>query len=279
MISPGANRFARRVLLPAALALLLGLIFGFLAPSFLKTWRYVLHVDGALSSESFDSLSDILARRVRLFPHHFRVGKASLASGEGGTYHLIVRSRDDPSHFLAALLSPNLVELREARRATDGAQPPDGFFQAVLPIPEYDMMKLPERKVADRPIFLSQSPGMRLQKVKSVRTWTTRTATRDPVISLEFAPGDAERFADLTGRLAAGPEGTLLALLIDDRVVTAGIVDQRVEGGRVDLMDVATKEDAALIAAMIEAGPLPPGLALRAEPLQPPSPSPRTPAP
>jgi len=190
---------------------------------------------------------------------------------DDGTYHLIVRSRDDPSEFLAALVSPNLVELREARRAADGAQPPDGFSQALLPVPKYDMMKLPERKVADTPVFLSQSPGMRLHQVKSVRTWTTRTATRDPVISLEFLDRDAERFADLTGRLADGPEGTLLALLIDDRIVTAGVVDQRVEGGRVDLMDVATKEDAALIAAMIEAGPLPHGLTLRAEPLQSPN--------
>jgi len=280
MTSPAASHLIRRVLIPAAFVLFIGVLFGLLAPSFLTTWPYAVYVEGTLSPEARESLSQTLADRVRLFPHHFRVSKASLAVSEDGTYTLIVRSREDPADFVAAMLSPNVRELREARRAEDGADPLEGFYLAVLPTPEYDMMKFPERNVREQPIFLSQSPGMTLRKVASVKMWTAKTTTRDPVISLEFLEEDAPRFADLTGRLAQGPDGTMLAMLIDGKVITAGIVDDRIEGGRVELRDVATKEDAALIAAMIEAGPLPPGVILRAEEQPPPtSRLPRTPAP
>ncbi len=270
MTSPAAKQFTRRVLLPAGFVLIVGVIFGIFAPTLFNTWSYAVYVDGDLSPESREALSKVLANRVRLFPRHFRLNKATLVVSEDGTYLVVVRSRNEPSEFIASLLNPNVIELREARRADEGATTPEGFSHAILPVPEYDILKIPQRKIREEPIFLSESPGMVLRKLQSVRMWTNKKVSRDPVISLEFAEEDAWRFAELTGRLAEGPEGTMLALLIDGKVSTAGVVDARIEGGRVDLRDVATKEDASLIAAMIEAGPLPDGVKLRVEKQEPP---------
>ena len=269
MTSPAAQQFARKVLLPAAFVLILGGSFAVFAPSLFNTSSYAVYVDGDIAPESREALSEVLANRVRLFPRHFRLNRATLAVSEDGTHFVVVRSRNEPSEFIASLLNPNVIELREARRADEGDRTPEGFSDAILPVPEYDILKIPRRKIREEPIFLSQSPGMVLQKPQSVRMWTNKKISLDPVISLEFAEEDAPRFAQLTGRLAQGPEGTMLALLIDGKVTTAGIVDARIEGGSVDLRDVATKEDAALIAAMIEAGPLPDGVKLRAEKQEP----------
>ncbi len=265
MISSGPSIFLRRAILPVAVILVLGLAAAIYMNSLFDVWIYHIEVEGEPSIESLERLRDLLAERVRLFTPHFRVRRATFGVLEDGTYVVSARSRFEPSDFISALLSPNVVELREARNAPEGAEPPEGFCASVLKIPEYNLDNLPECTFHEKPIFLSDSPGMVMRRVKSVNVWLMKKLTRDPVISIEFDGGQAEDFAELTGGIAAAADDAMLALLIDGEAKTAAVVKERIEGGRVELRGVATKEQARLIGAIIEAGPLPADLRLRAE--------------
>jgi len=264
MTSTGRRVFVRHVILPLLLILLLGLAAALYRTSSIETWSYLIKVEGDPSHESLQRLPELLARRVRLFPSYFHVGRAAVGVLEDGSYVVSARSRSEPLDFISALVNPNVVELREAINAAEGAEPPEGFRDSVLPIPEYKLEDISDFTIRERPIFLSESPGMLVREVKSVKVWLTKTLTRDPVISIEFADNDAAAFAELTGRIADA-DGGMLALLVDGELKTAGVVEKKIEGGRAELRAVPTKEQARFLSAIIEAGSLPSDLRLRAE--------------
>lgn len=77
--------------------------------------------------------------------------------------------------------------------------------------------------------------------------------TGQPVVSLEFTSDGAQLFAEITERNINQP----LAIVLDDQVVTAPMVNQVIYGGQAQITGQFTVEDAETLATQLNAGALP----------------------
>ncbi|ANX01998.1 preprotein translocase subunit SecD [Thermoclostridium stercorarium subsp. leptospartum DSM 9219] len=73
------------------------------------------------------------------------------------------------------------------------------------------------------------------------------------VVALELDESGSEAFAEATGRLVGKP----IAIFMDDQLISAPIVNQKIEGGKAIITGMANAEEAAELAATIRSGALP----------------------
>ncbi|HSA50615.1 MAG TPA: protein translocase subunit SecD, partial [Yinghuangia sp.] len=96
------------------------------------------------------------------------------------------------------------------------------------------------------------------QDLKSATSAFSQQGTGTWEVNLEFTSAGADRFGDITGRLAAGESpANRFAILLDGRVVTAPTVMQQLLGGKAVITGTFTKAEATRLAALLSSGTLP----------------------
>jgi preprotein translocase subunit SecD len=72
------------------------------------------------------------------------------------------------------------------------------------------------------------------------------------VVQIAFGDEDAERFGDLTGRLAGRiPPANQLAIVLGERLLTSPSVDGRIDGGAVDISGDFSRQEAEDLAEQL----------------------------
>lgn len=117
--------------------------------------------------------------------------------------------------------------------------------------PEGEETQLDEESTASATVELAETGlgGDQLSRA----TVQFEQNTGEPVVSLEFTPEGAELFAEITERNINQP----LAIVLDDQVVTAPVVNQVIYGGQAQISGGFTLEDAQTLATQLNAGALP----------------------
>ncbi|WP_461007447.1 SecDF P1 head subdomain-containing protein [Streptomyces capparidis] len=78
------------------------------------------------------------------------------------------------------------------------------------------------------------------------------------LVDMELTDRGGARFAELSGDLAARqPPGNQMAIVLDGHVLSAPAVQQRIEGGRVQIAGSLTRDEAEELAVLITEGTLP----------------------
>jgi preprotein translocase subunit SecD/SecD/SecF fusion protein len=92
---------------------------------------------------------------------------------------------------------------------------------------------------------------------KEVKTSEVRFDSKNnqPIVSLEFNSEGAKKFADATEELA--PTGSSIVIVLDDEVISAPRVNQRIPDGQATISGNFTVESAAELSNLIRAGALP----------------------
>ena len=81
----------------------------------------------------------------------------------------------------------------------------------------------------------------------------------NPVVSLEFDVEGSDKFSEATGRLAqlTNQMDKIIYIVLDDQVISAPIVNERIPSGRAQISGKFTVEEASNLASLIRAGALP----------------------
>ena len=74
-----------------------------------------------------------------------------------------------------------------------------------------------------------------------------------PVVTLELSKEGGEKFAEATGRLI----GQEISLYMDETLIRSPIVGSRITGGKAEITNLSSTEDAAALASKINSGSLP----------------------
>lgn len=74
-----------------------------------------------------------------------------------------------------------------------------------------------------------------------------------PKVDLQFNPEGAQRFEEITGRLV----GKQLAIVLDKKVISAPVVQQKISGGRAEITGKFTTTEANNLALILNTGALP----------------------
>lgn len=98
-------------------------------------------------------------------------------------------------------------------------------------------------------IFTTELTGANLKRAQVVFDQTTG----EPVVGIEFDEAGAEKFADLTSKNIGKP----LAILLDNQVVTAPIVQDQITGGQAQISGGFDTNTARNLAIQLNAGALP----------------------
>ena len=75
----------------------------------------------------------------------------------------------------------------------------------------------------------------------------------NPVVTLELSKEGADKFAEATGRLI----GQEISIYMDDTLIRAPIVGSQITGGKAEITNLSSIEDAAALASKINSGSLP----------------------
>jgi preprotein translocase subunit SecD len=107
-----------------------------------------------------------------------------------------------------------------------------------------------ETGTEDEPgLFPTELTGANLKRAQVVFDQTTG----EPVVGIEFDEEGAEKFAELTGRNIDKP----LAILLDNQVVTAPIVQDQITGGQAQISGDFDTQSARNLSIQLNAGALP----------------------
>lgn len=175
-------------------------------------------ISGDQKKKALESLRDVIERRVNLFG--VSEPNVQLSSFEG-------KDRI-------------LVELPGIRDTN----------QAVEIIGRTAQLVFAEAGTEDKPgIFPTDLTGGNLKRADV----TFDTTSGKPVVSLEFTAEGAEKFAKLTEKNVGKP----LAILLDDAVVSAPIVQDKITGGTAQISGDFTLEEAKNLSLLLNGGALP----------------------
>ena len=136
--------------------------------------------------------------------------------------------------------------------AHNAAPAPDGFQRRVI-VHEY--LKLGTMDVvqkSEEPILVRESPEMAIAHLKSAK-FDRPGRDRLPVITIEFDPADATRFAEIT----EANKGRRLALVIDGEVFTAPKIQGAITGGVVQIQNIVSSNQAFRLYHLLRIGALP----------------------
>lgn len=75
----------------------------------------------------------------------------------------------------------------------------------------------------------------------------------EPVVTLELSQEGGEKFAEATGRLI----GQEISIYMDDTLIRSPIVGTKITGGKAEITNLSSTEDAAALASKINSGSLP----------------------
>lgn len=171
-----------------------------------------------------DGLRDIMEKRVNVFG----VSEPQVAIAEEGDFYRLVielAGIKDPKEAVSQIGRTAFLEFREAVEipAKEGKEPQIGFV----------------------PTGLS---GRYLIKAEAVRD----SSLNQPQIALTFNADGAKMFEEITGRSVGKP----LAIFIDDNLISAPRVNDKISGGRAVITGLSGDE-AKNLANLLNAGALP----------------------
>jgi len=175
---------------------------------------------------------------------------------EGPEVRVSATARRGLETFAETLLRRGLVSFHEGAPATGPNGPlecPEGFRAASFS--DYIFRTkgdFGERVVRRTDLFVREEPEIEIAGLDGC-TYHTEGIFRAPVVTLEFRPADAERFAGISERL----KGKLLAVCVDGEVRAAALLAEAITGGRVQMRGLRDKEVARTLAAILRAGALP----------------------
>ena len=90
-------------------------------------------------------------------------------------------------------------------------------------------------------------------KLAQVQFGNGETTSSEPVVSIEFTPDGAKKFADITSRNV----GRALPVFLDDQLITAPVVQTQISDGRAIVSGGFTLDDAKRLVIQLNAGALP----------------------
>jgi protein-export membrane protein SecD len=124
----------------------------------------------------------------------------------------------------------------------------DTDFNPEEAVKELGQMALLTFKEPDGKVVLTGS-----DVVKSTAGWLTENGNNIPMVDLELTAAGAAKFAEATGRLV----GQKITISMDDTVISAPNVEQKIDGGKATISPMESIEAAVALAEKINAGALP----------------------
>lgn len=200
--------------------------------------------------DSMTGLRDVIERRVNLFGVQEPLVQIQRA-GEG--YRLIVElaGLDDPGQAIKMIGQTPYLEFRE--QMTD--QEREDLITQLRQQFGDEVDKIP----SDSPIFF-KSTELTGKYLKKSLVEFGQTVSK-PAIGLEFNSEGAKIFEEITGRNVGKP----LAIFLDNQMLSAPTVQEKIAGGRAQITGTFTVEEAKKIVRNLNAGALPVPISLISE--------------
>lgn len=215
----------------------------------------VIRVDGPAPPDAqMERIAWILGERITAFGDAAGV-RSGKVERRGPEFVVTLRGYDDLSAFGDILLKKSTIELYLA--ADDQAESiaktgslPEGLRSCVI-VHEYLRLGSEETEKKEESIILPLQPEMAVSRLKSVRFDRSGMARR-PVITMEFDPAAAARFAQVT----RANVGRRLALMIDGEVFTAPTIEAEIAGGSVQIQNIVNARQARRLYELLRIGAL-----------------------
>ena len=217
-----------------------------------KTVVWDLSPDQALSDQEVQEARRVLDLRLKSLTREFAVSKWEIAPSGGGL-KLSLSGRRDFEKAVPFLCGKGLLELRLVEDTfTEGAAVPDGCELLML---REEMVNLEDTLtpiVRETPLAVKKEPELTCSRFTKVH-YATHGFRMKIVVTIDFLEPDGKRFAEVTGDNI----GRRLAVVMDGVIQVAARIEQKVEGGRVQLLGIKGRVQARRLADFLRYGVLP----------------------
>jgi len=219
----------------------------------LRETKIVIGVDGAApSGEQMEHIAWMLRERITAFGDAAGV-RSGKVERNGTEFIVTLRGLEDLSAFGSVLTSNGAIELylaadEQPELLQKAGSLPGGLQKCVI-VHEFLRLGSEELEKKEEPIILPLQPEMAITRLKSVR-FDRNGMARRPVITIEFEPSDATRFAQITRANA----GRRLALMIDGEVFTAPTIQGEIADGRVQIQNIINARQARRLYDLLRIG-------------------------
>jgi preprotein translocase subunit SecD len=204
---------------------------------------------------SMQGLRDVIERRVNLFGVQEPIVQIQEKAGE---YRLIVELAGikDSAEAIRMIGETPYLEFKEQRKDEKEIQAILDKYQEVEGKEMAEILEIPEWHLAlEDPYFKPTSlTGKYLKKAELGFDQTTRL----PLVSLEFDNEGARIFEELSEKNI----GNVLAIYIDDMLISTPVVQNKISGGKAQITGDFNIEEARALARNLNAGALPVPIAI-----------------
>jgi len=222
----------------------------------LRETTIVIAVDGvAPSDEQMERIAWILRERITAFGDAAGV-RSGKVEHKGSEFIVKLRGMEDLTPFGRVLTSRSAIELYlaadddQAELIQKTGTLPEGVQKRVI-VHEFLRLGSEELEKKEEPIILPILPEMAVSRFKTVRFDRDGMARR-PIITVEFEPADAARFAQITRTNIS----RRLALMIDGEVFTAPTIQAEIVDGRVQIQNIINARQARRLYELLRIGTL-----------------------
>jgi len=200
---------------------------------------------------------EVLRERINAFGDslNIRTGKAEYRAPD---IVVTLRAYSDVSAFAHILLMTGETKLHlvadddTIAAIKQGGEVPDEFRRHTIKSETIRITTRKETDVTEEPVILARAPEMVIRKPKAAY-FNLRTTYRRPEITIEFNDADSREFAELTRRYT----GRTMAVVIEGEVFVAAEIQKEVDGGIVQIHNIANHERARKLYELLRIGALP----------------------
>ncbi len=207
------------------------------------------------SIDKEDSVTDAVQRSVEIIRNRvdiFGIAEPSIKAQEGNRIRIQLPGVKDPERVKSLIQSTAMLKFHlvkdQALTATQ-LEPVDQATEIVLFEPA-------SKKQAGKWYKLVKTPEVTGRDLKYAKVGFDDMGV--PIVHLEFNPAGANKFANTTGNHVQEQ----LAIVLDNKVHSAPVIQQRITGGMAQITGHFTLEEAQNLSIVLRAGALPANLIL-----------------
>lgn len=205
------------------------------------------------SLDKNDSPADAISRSVEILRNRvdmFGIAEPSIKAQEGNRIRIQLPGVKDPDRVKSLIQSTAMLKFHlvidQAMSATE--------LQPINQSTEIVLFESGAKGAMGRWYKLKKEPEVTGRDLKYANVSFDEMSS--PIVDLEFNPDGALKFANVTGKHL----GDQLAIVLDNTIRSAPVIESRIPGGRAQIKGRFTLEEAQNLAIVLRAGALPANL-------------------